>query len=296
MRLVRACNSVQRKLSLVLTILCVCATGCARGQREYELHGQVLAVDPDRREITIKHDDIRGFMPGMTMPFKVREGTRLDGWTPGDLVDATLLVSERAERGAYLTSLRRIGHAPLSEAPPVRPAMDLLNSGETIPDVSLVDEHGQRHRVSEWRGTALAITFIYTRCPLPDFCPVMDRRFAEVQRQLSGDQTLSKKIHLLSISFDPAFDTPEVLGAHAKSLGADSAMWSFLTGDAKEVERFALRFGVSVIRDGSATEVVHNLRTAVVDGNGRLVRILGGTDWQAQELIAELRNAVGGGR
>jgi protein SCO1 len=288
----RASNLRLRKLSLALTILSVCAA-CARGQREYELHGQVLAVDPTRREITVKHEDIRGFMPGMTMPFKVREGTRLDGWTPGDLLDATLVV---AERDAYLTSLRRTGHAPLTEAPPARPAMDLLNPGETIPDVSLVDEHGQRHQVSEWRGTALAITFIYTRCPLPDFCPVMDRRFAEVQRQVSGDQTLNKKIHLLSISFDPAFDTQEVLAAHATRLGADPSMWSFLTGEAKDVERFALRFGVSVIREGGATEIVHNLRTAVVDGNGRLVRMLGGNDWQAQELIAELRNAVGGAR
>jgi protein SCO1/2 len=250
----------------------------------------VLAVDPARREITIKHEDIRGFMPGMTMPFKVQEGTRLDGWTPGDLVDATLVV---AEREAYLSSLRHTGHAPLTEAPPVRPAMDLLNPGDTIPDVSLVDEHGQRHRVSEWRGTALAITFIYTRCPLPDFCPVMDRRFVEVQRQLSGDQTLSTKVHLLSISFDPAFDTQDVLAAHAKTLGADPAMWNFLTGEAADVERFALRFGVSVIREGGATEIVHNLRTAIVDGNGRLVRILSGTDWQAQELIAELRTAIG---
>jgi protein SCO1/2 len=253
----------------------------------------VLAVDRDRRQITIKHEDIRGFMPGMTMPFKVREGMRLDGWTPGDVVDATLLV---AERDAYLISLRRTGHAPLTEAAPAGPAMDLLNPGDTIPDVALIDEHGQRHRVSDWRGAALAITFIYTRCPLPDFCPTMDRRFADVQRYVSGDQTLGNKIHLLSISFDPAFDTQEVLATHAKSLGADSTMWSFLTGDATDVERFALRFGVSVIREGNATEVVHNLRTAVVDRNGRLVRILGGTDWQPQELIAELRNAVGSSR
>ena len=285
----RASKLRLRKLSLALTILCVCAAACARGQREYELHGQVLAVDADRREITIKHEDIRGFMPGMTMPFKVREGTALNGWTAGDLVDATLVVGDR---DAYLTSLRRTGHAPLTEAPPVRPVMELLNPGDAIPDVSLVDQDGRPHTLSEWRGTALAITFIYTRCPLPDFCPVMDRRFAEVQRQLSGDQTLSNKIHLLSISFDPAFDTQEVLAAHAKSVGADSTKWSFLTGDAKSVERFALRFGVSVIREGNATEIVHNLRTAVVDRNGRLVRILSGTDWQAQELVAELRNVV----
>ncbi len=292
MRPSRASKLVRRKLYLALTILCVCAA-CARSQREYELRGQVLAVDPGRREITIKHEDIRGFMPGMTMPFKVREGLPLDGWTPGDLVDATLVV---AEREAYLSSLRRTGHAPLTEPPPVRPAMDLLNPGDRIPDVSLIDEHGQRHRVSDWRGMALAITFIYTRCPLPDFCPVMDRRFAEVQAQLSGDQTVSKKIHLLSISFDPAFDTPEVLAAHANRLGAKPDLWSFLTGDAKDVERFALRFGVSVFRERGATEVVHNLRTAVVDRDGRLVRILSGNDWTAQELIAELRIALGGPR
>ena len=282
----------------VCALRCVCASvfvcvlvcaSCARG-REYELRGQILAVDPARHEVTIKHDDIRGFMPGMTMPFKVRNDTLLEGKAPGDLVRATLVV-EGSE--GYLTSLEATGRAPLTEPPP-RPRVDLLTPGEAVPDVALIDQDGRPRRLSDWRGRTIALTFIYTRCPLPDFCPRMDRRFADVQQQLLGDAGLRERVHLLSISFDPAFDTAEVLAAHGKAVGARSEVWSLMTGDQAAIEQFAARFGVSVMRESATpADVVHNLRTAVIDGSGRLVAILSGTDWQPAELIAHLRNAVG---
>jgi protein SCO1/2 len=284
-------RETRRQLSVALTLLLVCAA-CARGrEREYELHGQVLAVDRSRQEITIKHDDIRGFMPGMTMPFKVRDAKLLDQRNPGDLVSATLVVEDTE---GYLKAITATGHAPPRAAPPARPALDLLNPGDAIPDVALVDQDGTARRLSDWRGRSLAITFIYTRCPLPDFCPVMDRRFAEAQGQILDDAVLRERVHLASISFDPAFDTPQVLAAHAAKVGAHNFAWSFLTGAAADVEPFAARFGVSVIREGAnASEVVHNLRTPVIDGSGRLVTVLTGSDWQASELIAALKDASG---
>jgi len=277
------------RVCAVVVLSGILACACARA-REYELRGQVLAVDPARKEITIKHEDISGFMPGMTMPFKVRDSRLLEGRTPGELIRATLVVEETE---GYLKSIEVTGRAPLTEAPPPR-YEDPLNAGETVPDVSLVDQSGKARRLSEWRGKVVAVTFIYTRCPLPDFCPLVDRQFALVQRDVMDDKQLGSRVHLLSISFDPTYDTPTVLASHAKKVGADPSVWTFLTGDRAEVESFASRFGVSVMReDPKATEIVHNLRTAVIDDQGRLVKTFNGIQWQPSELVAELRNTVG---
>jgi len=277
-------------LFLLVTVLS-CLPACRPRAREVTLEGQVLAVDATRREITIKHGDIQGFMPGMTMPFKVREAKLIEGKQAGDLVRATLVVDDTE---AYLASIDTTGHAALTEPPPP-PRIDLLTPGDAVPDTALVDERGQSHRLADWRGQALAVTFIYTRCPLPTFCPVMDRRFAEVQQIISRDDALRGKVRLLSVSFDPAFDTPAVLATHATKAGADPAVWSFATGEVTVVEQFAARFGVSVMRDpATPTEVVHNLRTAVLNREGRVVSILNGNEWQAAELVTALRTAVGG--
>ncbi len=148
--------------------------------------------------------------------------------------------------------------------------------------------------MSEWRGRALAVTFIYTRCPLPDFCPLMDRQFAEVQRVITDDAGLRGRVQLLSISFDPAYDTPAVLATHAKKVGADSATWGFFGGEQTDIEAFAAHFGVSIMREGTDPgNVVHNLKTAVIDANGRLVKVINGIQWEPSELVTELRSAVG---
>lgn len=267
------------------------AAGCSRtGGREYDLRGQVLAVDPARQELTIKHEDIDGFMPAMTMPFRVRDRKLLDGMAPGDLVKATLVVESS---NAYLSRIERTGHSTVADAPPTHPAMQALNRGDAIPDAVLVDQDGKPRRLSEWRGRALGVTFIYTRCPLPTFCPLMDRNFQEVQRTIA-DSGLGERVHLLTVSFDPAFDTPSVLAAHAKRLGADPALWTFATGDRPTIDRLTEQFGVSVFREGDdQKDVVHNLRTAIVDGEGRLVEVFNGNEWKAADLAAALRSAAG---
>jgi protein SCO1/2 len=176
--------------------------------------------------------------------------------------------------------------------PPPRPITEALHPGDTVPDVELIDETGATRHLTEWRGRVVGLTFIYTRCPLPDFCPLMDRQFAEVQQIVAGDATLRGRVQLLSISFDPSYDTPEVLATHAKKVGADPGMWNFLTGSQSGIDTFAANFGVSVMREGSDPgNVVHNLRTAVVDGNGKLVTIINGMQWAPAELVSGLRNA-----
>jgi protein SCO1 len=283
--------SVRGRVWVALIVLTVTGS-CARERaREYELNGQILAIDAVRLEVTIKHGDIKGFMPGMTMPFKVRDAALLAGRVPGDLVRAALVVEGP---DGYLRAIERTGHAPITEPLAARAHVDALNPGDEIPDVTLVDETGAARKMTEWRGRTLAVTFIYTRCPLADFCPLMDRQFAAAQQTIADDATLRGRVQLLSVSFDPGYDTPAVLATHAKKVGADPAIWSFLSGTEADVDSFAAHFGVSIMREGAdPANVVHNIRTAVIDANGRLVKVLSGIQWEPSELVTELRSAVG---
>ena len=262
--------------------------GCGRSSetpaREYQLQGQILAVRPERSEVVIKHGDIKGFMPGMTMPFKVKDGALLQGKEPGDLVTATLVV---ADVDAHLSTLAKTGHAPLdTPAPP--PAPDIRQPGDQLSDAMLVDQNGAATSVSAYRGHRVALTFIYTRCPLPDFCPLMDRHFAAVQKTLASTPALSD-VRLITMTLDPAFDTPAVLKPYATSRGADPKVWSFLTGDPAEVNRFGSQLGIYVEHNPqSAIDITHNLRTVVIDPDGRLVKVHNGNSWTPSELVADL--------
>ena len=274
--------------SAMLIFAIVVLSACSRG-REYELRGQVLAVNPARQEITIKHEDIRGFMPAMTMPFKVRNQRLLDGRTAGDLVTATLVVEQS---DAYLRAIARTGHAAVTGPLPGVPPAAILGPGDDVPDVHVTDQAGIARRLSDWRGRIVAVTFIYTRCPLPDFCPLMDRHFGAAQKMLAGDPALRGRSHLVSVSFDPRYDTPPVLAAHAARIGADPATWSVVTGQPDAIDRFAAAFGISIIRDDAdGAEIVHNLRTAVIDREGRLVEVFSGNQWTPEQLVAAMRRA-----
>jgi protein SCO1/2 len=270
----------------------VVAAGCSRAPepKQYQLTGQVLGVKPEASEILIKHEDIVGFMPGMTMPFTVRDEALLQSVEPGDLVTATLVVGEA---NAYLSSLSKTGHAPLDVPPPAQASagFELLKPGEEIPNQLLIDQDGQPRPLSTLRGHRVALTFIYTRCPMPDFCPLMDRHFATIQREIKATPELAD-VRLLSVSFDPQFDTPPVLKAHAKKYEADPQVWSFVTGDRDEITRFAARFGVSVERaEQNPIDITHNLRTAIIDPQGRLVKVHTGNSWTPADIVADLKAA-----
>jgi protein SCO1/2 len=278
---------MKQVIIVALSVAVVC--GCTR-TRQYELKGQVLAVDNARREVTIRHEDIRGFMPGMTMPFKVSEPKLLDGIAAGDLVTATLVVGDNE---AHLSTIARTGHASLPPGEPVPAAAHILEPGAPVPDVALVDESGAPRHLSEWKGRTLVVTFVYTRCPLPEFCPRMDRNFAEVQRAIGANPRLRDRVHLLSVSFDPEYDTPAVLREHARRVGADPATWTYATGERDAIDAFGKALGMSVFRDDlEKQQIVHNLRTAVVGGDGRLVTIFNGNDWATADLLAVLGDAT----
>jgi protein SCO1/2 len=273
---------------LVAVVSSACGWIGARG-RTYELRGQVIAVNSDRREITIAHDEVPGYMPAMTMPFKVRDLGVLYGRAPGDLVTARLVVEAE---DAYLTSITKVGAAAVTApatAPPAASGFELLKAGDEVPDQTFVDQDGRRRAIAEFRGKLLAITFIYTRCPLPTFCPMMDRHFAAIQRAVKGDAELNGRVQLLSISFDPVNDRPPVLKKHAATLDADPGMWAFLTGDRDEIDRFASRFGVLVERDEQDPgNITHNLRTVVADARGRVVRTFTGNEWTPADVLNTL--------
>jgi len=276
--------------ALALALLLQACSPPPAAPRQYELQGQILAIRHEQNEVLIKHGDIKGFMPGMTMPFKVRDAALLEGKAPGDLVTASLMV---AETEAWIATLLKTGQAPLEEEATIPAASFVtpLDPGDLAPDTVLVDDTGAPVSLADWRGSAVAVTFIYVRCPLPEYCPLLDRRFAEVQRLIAADDGLRGRARLLSVSFDPDADTPARLRAHAEKLHADPAIWRFATAPRDVVDRFAATFGVNVIREADST-ITHNLRTAVIGPDRRLISDYGGNTWTAEQIADDLRRAL----
>ena len=273
----------------IVAVLAVAACSSPPEKRSYPLQGQVLAVTPDHQLATVKHEEIKGFMMAMTMAYKVSDPKLLNGIAPGDLINATLVVEPN---GAYLSDVKKVGEAPLekaADAPSATSGFELLKPGEQVPDADFVDQNGKKRTFSSFKGAPVALTFMYTTCPLPDFCPLMDRNFAAVQETIKSDPTL-KSVHLVSISFDPVTDTPAVLKQHATELRADPARWTFLTGDRDTIDQFASRLGLAITRDqANPVSIAHNLRTAIVDAEGRLVKVYTGNEWKPDQLAADLK-------
>lgn len=280
-----------RTATIIALTVAALGVACGRGDtRTYELTGQILVVKPETNEVLVKHEDIPGFMPAMTMPYTVKNPALLRALSAGDLIRATLQV---APDTAYLSTIAKTGTAPLPEDArttiPAAANVQLLKRGDPVPDTPLIDQ-GKTIALTDFKGSVLAVTFIYTRCPLPQFCPLMDRRFAEVQKLAASDPALAGKVRLVSISFDPKFDRDDTLKAHAEKLGADPNVWRFVTADEAVVDRLAAEFGINVIREKDGT-ITHNLRTAIVDPLGHISTILDNNAWTADELVRALRHA-----
>ncbi len=276
-----------RWLGGIVLVVATAAAACSRAPepKRYEVRGQILSLDPQRNQVVVDHEDIEGFMSAMVMPYKVQDPALLEGKKPGDMVTATLVVEEV---DYYLTTLTTTGHEPIKTPAPDPLITDILTDGDLVPDHALVDQTDKPLSMESLRGHRVALTFMYTRCPLPDFCPLMDKHFADVQAQIKKSPDLAD-VQLVSVTLDPAFDTPAVLAQHAKRLGADPARWHFATGSPDEVLAFAKRFGVIAEPGETAVALVHNLRTAVIDPQGRLVKAYSGNMWSPAELVADLK-------
>ena len=270
-------------------VLLLVSAACGSSDREYTLQGQILSIEPGHMQANIKHEEIKGFMAAMTMPYKVRDAKEFADLKPGDLINSTLVV---VSNDAYLKNVKKVGEAPLASeapAPAASSGFELLRPGEAVPDVPMLDQDGRKTSISALKGQTVVLTFIYTQCPLPTFCPLMDRHFVTIQDRLKGDPTLSK-VHLATVSFDPVIDTPPVLKKHAQQLGADLTRWTFFTGDRDDIDKFASRFGVTIARDTSDPKnITHNLRTVIIDPEGKLKKTYTGNEWSPDQIIADLK-------
>jgi protein SCO1/2 len=278
----------QRAIPLVVLLL-LAAPACRKAPpiREFTVVGQIVAVDRSTSYVTLRHEDIKGFMPGMTMPFAVKDPTLLEGRVPGDMVTATLNVQNT---DAWITQLTKTGAAPLPVATesPVG-----LAPGDGVPNQTFIDQDDAPLTMDWVDGHVAVVTFVYTRCPLVDFCPTIDRRLGEVQRAILASGSLAG-VRLLSISIDPEFDRPAVLKAHAKRLGADPAVWRFVVPPADQLTSFGRQFGLDVRQSGPLpADIEHNLRTVILDRNRRIVQVLTGSGWTTADLLAKLRAVAG---
>jgi len=286
---------------LALVCAAVLAAGCIRNspdRRQVQLHGQVLSLSPDRREAMIRHDEVRDFMPAMTMPYTVQDPALFDGVAPGDIIDAILVV---VPNGAYLSAVHKSGSAPLpadaAEAASMaaRRTGNLISDGQPVPNLAFLNQDGASVDLRSYGRHALVVTFSYTRCPMPTMCPLMDRNFAALQDKLRARASL--ETHLLTVTLDPTFDTPAVLKAHAGQLGADPDLWSFLTSPPDNpgaTDTLASWFGLAIQRSPSdPIDISHGLRTVIIDRQGNLVKGYTGNDWTPEQIIGDLVVLVG---
>jgi protein SCO1/2 len=261
----------------------------------YPLVGVVRSVDAGAKRVVIRHEEIPGFMPQMTMPFSVADANALAAVRPGDKVSATLKVRGDHSELADLTVTEPAEPQELTldlsagEAK-VRPRIPKLEPGDEVPDFAMTTQDGSTQRLSDLRGEVVVVTFIYTRCPLPDFCPKMDERFAELARMVGAVPGRAEKVRLVSVSFDPEHDTPEVLARHAKLRGARPPLWRFAVASHEELSKVAEPLGL--MYGPRKDEIIHNLTTSVIGPDGRLVRRLEGSSWSPEDVFKTIRGLL----
>jgi protein SCO1/2 len=286
----------RRLLPLLLPVALAsfaCRPEPAPAGKRYPLAGKVVEVDVAGRKVTIAHGDIPGFMPAMTMPFVVleKDAALLRGVGPGDEITATLVAPDSRYWLEELVVVKK--GTPDPNATPA-PRAHEPHPGDAMPDVGLVDQDGKPLRLADYHGKAVALTFVFTRCPLPDFCPLMMKKFAAVHATLAKDPALASRTHLLTISFDTKHDTPDVLRAFGKPFQKTAkpfTHWTLATGKDEAIRTLGGALELDYVEENRS--FTHNLRTAVLDPEGKLRRLFRGSEWTPEELVAELKAAAG---
>ena len=260
--------------------------------KRYQLKGKVVSVDKAKKEAKIAHDDIPGYMDAMTMPFPIHADWVWEDLTPGAEIRADLVVDEKMN---YWLENVGIIAAPNPNQPAPPPVDErFAQIGREIPDFNLTNQDGKRFSIKDYRGKALAITFIYAQCPLPDYCIKMSTSFSDLANQVR-DTDLKDKIRLLSISFDPQRDTPEKLkqygvGYLGKDATPDFTVWQLAVGADKDVRAVADFFGLRYeVDQNDKTQFSHSLRTAVIAPDGKVTKIFPGNEWTPNDLLREMQ-------
>jgi protein SCO1/2 len=259
--------------------------------KTYDAHGVVRQITADHRKATIQHDAITGYMSAMTMEFNVKDTNELNGIAPSDEITFKLVVGENdswiegvhfvAHEIEDVTNNTFIFHVPTAE----------LKDGDLLPDCTFMSENGNTIHISDFRGKALAFTFFYSRCPLPDYCVRMSKNFSETRKLLQATNA-PDNWQLLSISFDPAFDSPEMLSSYANAYrNGNTNRWLFAAASTNTLSGLAPRLDLMIMRDGDNI-MSHNLRTVVLDPQGKIFRQLDGNEWTPQALADAILQAA----
>jgi protein SCO1/2 len=271
-----------------LALVLVAGAACSGGTRDREtarhpVTGTVVRVDWHNLQLVLAHDAIEGFMPAMTMPFDVANPPA--GVQPGDRVKAVLVVRNHSSRLEDLVVIRKAAGPILTMPPsPLGPAV-----GAEVPDFQLRNQDDEPIRLRQFSGQALLVTFIYTRCPLPDFCPLMMKHLDAINRAVDSRAELRRRVHLLGVSVDPEYDTSEVLRAYGKAFISARDPFERLdlaTGDPADVRRMATYFGLSYGAEGA--QITHTLSTAIIGVDRRIVALLASNSWRPSDALAAI--------
>lgn len=263
-------------------------------EKTFPVRGRVVSTDATH--VTLDHEAVPGFMEAMTMPYKLKDPSIVSELHPGDRITARIVVQQDAAgfRDAELDNIVVIAQA----RPDYKPAAEyhVPQAGDAVPDFRLLNQSGRKISLSEFKGKVLVTTFIYTRCPLADYCPRMSRNFAEIDKALAEDPALYAKTHLLSISFDPTYDTPAVLrsygGAYTgKYTKENFAHWDFAAPPEKELPQVTQFFGVG-LTPGENKTLNHSLSTAVIGKDGKIVAWYPFNEWNPGEVLEVIKKAA----
>jgi protein SCO1/2 len=298
---------IRRLLACSLFAL-VALVGCHTGQKTatdsaanpsykvYKLRGKVVSINSATNEVTLNHEAIPGFMDAMTMPYKLKDPGILGELHPGDVITADVLVSQDADANVLLDHIVVVAQAK----PDYRPTVfyHVPAPGDAVPDFKLRNQDGRSIHLGQFRGKQLLITFIYTRCPLPNFCPLVTHNFAVIDKQLAAIPALYSKTHLLCVSFDPSHDTPERLRAYGSSyMGSDGknafAHWDFAVPQAPELTEMAKFFDLGITNEADST-ITHTLSTTLIGRDGKVVRFYPGNEWTTDQVMADVKQAATG--
>ena len=289
-----------------LLLLPVVVVGCKRGGDQtqtqqaagelkiFPIRGKVVSVDAEKGSIVLNHEAVPGFMDAMTMSYKLKDPGVVSELHPGDRITAKLLVRKNGEeyQDAVLDQIVVTAQARPDYKPSVQYHVPV--QGDAVPDFKLVNENGHAIHLGQFKGKTVLLTFIYTRCPLPDFCPRMNHNFAQIDKVLAADPGLYAKTHLLSISFDPKDDTPDVLKGYGQAyagVGTNFAHWEFAVPPAVELNEMAKWFdlGISPAEDGTIT---HSLSTVLIDKDGKVAAWYPTNDWSPADVVTKIKSVA----
>jgi protein SCO1/2 len=259
------------------------------GASQHPINGKVVNANKAQHTVTLSHEAIPNYMDAMTMEFKVKEAWPFDVMAAGDAMRGTLVV-DGARSWIEGVTVAKASGTTAATAP--RGSWVPADKGTPLPDVPLIDQDAHPMRLDRYRGHPLLLAFSYTRCPLPDYCPLTMTQFGTIEKTAMKDAAL-KDLRLLTITIDPTHDTPQALRAYglkfATGNGADQpfSRWNLVTGTPEDVKKLASFFGLDYIQE--TRSITHSLRTAIVDPAGRVYKVFEGNEWQVGEVLGALR-------